>query len=471
MNKNLSLLLILSTVSCLAMEDTPTHHSSNISTVSQLKKHTIDPIKRLFILSHLLVQKNSSEFNSRLRSNFQRTVNLLPVELAVNIMLPEELRQKIMHYVNKKNVFIAELLKQVKQPENILITEFQATAGLRATVLWNDQIITGGAFPNNVIEIRHRISEKLTAQLQGHTNWIRTMTRCGNVLFSGDDEGTIKIWDLVHKTCLKTLHKAHGFFVKGIALNDNLMISVAFDQKVKIWDLGTYTCKHELLKHHEKLNTVIVMNDKIITAGDDAICVWSLHGECLHMFMENSWSLAVIDDNTFVSAGYDCFTIYRLDTKRSETKKTSLGGVRSIAFVPDNLIIAGSTNGIFAFYEFPSLELLATIPMHEKSIFLMSAEGTSITTASYDNKVKTWDVSLLRHLPRLKKILFERTSFLEGSALHTLNNLMLHKIKGTLTQEETTIIKELKTRLKNQFGPVIAVILQEMIAPYLLANS
>lgn len=457
MKHTVLLIALFSTASIRAMEEKHLKESE-----------TINLPKRLSTISHLLCQRNAREntqFLQNLQTDLHSTVNAMDTELAVYCLLPQELQHKIMQEVNTKNVFIAKLLKEIKKPHNIIKTSFHAIAGLRAAIVYKDQIITSGAYLDNVIEIQNRISGKRTASLYGHTNWVRTMTRSGDTLFTGDDNGVIKIWHLPSKTCIKTL-RAHTNFVKQIAINGTIMASASFDTNVKIWDLQTGACLHTLTKHNDVLHTVAITEGKLISGGDDCIRVWnSKNGDCIHVFPESSWYLAVIDDNTFLSASYDSFTIHTLNPPTSQPIKTYYGGARSITFVPKNLIITGSTTGILCVYEYPSLHLLATVDAHENSILSITNQENNIVTVSLDDHVKTWDISTLQHLTELKKFLTSKTTFLESFVLHTLSTLLINKLPLSLSPFEADIINTLKKAITAQFGPLVAILIEESTQP------
>lgn len=449
----------------------------SIFLLNAMEENVDDWHKKVPIYLRQLINQNDkpksiSVLIQQLESEWQNNINAMNTANATLYLLPREIIQRILQYINHDNVFIAELLKQLKQSQNVILTQFHAMAGLRSAAIHNDKIITGGMYVDNVIEIRNRLSSELVGSLCHHSNCARTMTLHKDTLFSGDDSGMIKIWHLpsdktfpeAENKCIKTLNNAHDSFIKGIAVKDTTMASVSFDKKVKIWDLENYKCLHTLSEHKDVIHGVAFMNYNIISAGDDGIRVWNLFGECLYSFPNVSWGVAVIDDNTFISAGYEGITIYHLkNSAKIETIKTSPGSVKSVAFIPNNLIATGSCDGTLSFYEFPSLKIITTLAAHENSIFSMTVEGNILTTISLDDHVKTWDVSALKELANINSFLRNKTSYLQGLLLYVIAKKMINKETMILNDHEKATLKNLKKKLTRDFGPQPSVLLQEII--------
>ncbi|KAF5182966.1 transducin beta-like protein, partial [Thalictrum thalictroides] len=63
-------------------------------------------------------------------------------------------------------------------------------------------------------------------------------------LFSGSDDATVRVWDLVSKKCLAVLEK-HFSTVTSLAVSENgwTLLSAGRDKIVNLWDLRNYEFK------------------------------------------------------------------------------------------------------------------------------------------------------------------------------------------------------------------------------------
>lgn len=83
-----------------------------------------------------------------------------------------------------------------------------------------------------------------------------------NLLFTGGDDATVRVWDLVAKKCVATLDK-HFSTVTSLALSEDgmVLLSAGRDKVVNLWDLHNYKCKITV-PTYEALEAVCVINSK-----------------------------------------------------------------------------------------------------------------------------------------------------------------------------------------------------------------
>ena len=59
-------------------------------------------------------------------------------------------------------------------------------------------------------------------------------------MFSGDREGTLKVWDLASGTCTQTINHAHGSAVTKILVwGENYLLTSSLDGFIKCWSPGS----------------------------------------------------------------------------------------------------------------------------------------------------------------------------------------------------------------------------------------
>lgn len=405
---------------------------------------------------------------TKLEEIWRKKVNTMSVEEAVCFALPKDLQLRILYELNSENSFITSLIEQIKQPHNSIHTSFGAMTGLQSAAFYNKSILIGGYYVDNIIEIRKRISGKLTQNLYGHASLVRVLLIHDGILFAADDSGAIKIWHLPINTCIRTI-KAHNSFIKELALKDNKLASASFDHTVKVWDWQTGKCVHEFTQPKDILYTVVFMKDTVVAGGADGIYIWDVaSGQCVHQFPHHSWSIAVIDNSTFVSTGSNNLSIFSIDPLYFETIIKGCNDARVVAYVPHNLVITGSCNGTLSFFELPTFTLLCTMQAHEKTILSLKYQDGKIITISSDDHIKTWDISTIKQLTHFKNFLHKQTSLQQGYILYLIAKFMDHKKATIATVEEEMSIQELRKTIHELFGPLAADLFHQLAKRYLI---
>ena len=95
-----------------------------------------------------------------------------------------------------------------------------------------------------------------------------------DILLSGSDDKTIKIWDLNLRPL--AILQGHDHSVRTFCkINDNYFASGSFDNKIKIWDLNEKKCIQTLEGHLSNIINIINYNGKIVSCSSDkTIKVW-----------------------------------------------------------------------------------------------------------------------------------------------------------------------------------------------------
>ncbi len=218
-----------------------------------------------------------------------------------------------------------------------------------------------------------RISDQYR-HLQGHNSriWSIAFSPDGEILASGSEDHTIKIWDVVTGQCLQTL-LGHTAWVCSVAFSPvkvvyshtgALLASAGYDETIKIWNLSTGECDQTLRGHTN----------------------WV-------------WSIAFSPDGQSLASGSGDHTVKLWDVCTGQCYQTLQGHtsrIWSVAFSPDGKTLAtGSSDQTIKLWNIKTGECYQTFQGHSNLIWSVafSPDGQSLASGSHDQSIKLWDVN------------------------------------------------------------------------------
>ncbi|PHX54402.1 WD40 repeat domain-containing protein [Tychonema bourrellyi FEM_GT703] len=245
--------------------------------------------------------------------------------------------------------------------------------------------------------------------LTGHSDSVGSLAISpdGQTLVSGSDDKTIKIWQLSTGRELRTL-TGHSDSVGSLAISPDgqTLVSGSDDKTIKIWQLSTGRELRTLTGHSDEVWFVAISPDgQTLVSGsrDQTIKIWELStGRELHTLTgDYLWasSLAISPDGqTLVSSG-ECDTtikIWQLST--GQLLRTLTGHsdeVNSLAISPDGqTLVSGSDDKTIKIWQLSTGQLLRTLTEHSQRVrsLAISPDGQTLVSASDDDTIKIWRV-------------------------------------------------------------------------------
>ena len=100
----------------------------------------------------------------------------------------------------------------------------------------------------------------------------------GDMLYTGSDDYSIKMWDIKSGKLLKSLKSAHGGAINSIVIYKNMLISASDDKMIFVRDLDSGRLLHILKGHKRGVNVLKINHDTLVSASSDrTLILWNLH--------------------------------------------------------------------------------------------------------------------------------------------------------------------------------------------------
>ena len=241
----------------------------------------------------------------------------------------------------------------------------------------------------------------------------------GRTLASSDIAGTIKLWDLSSGRELRTL-LGHSAAVTSVAFSPDglILASGGADRSVRLWetssgrDLQTLTAASpEGSGEPASIAALSFSPDGrvVASAGDgNTISIWDVHSSqaprrltghtdrvmCVAFSPDGRMLASASKDNTIrlwnLASGQELRTL----TKQNSTDLS----VSPLEFSPDGRILASGSSGLddsISLWDVSSGLKVRSLSGHSQVVYAakFSRDGRTLTSGSWDNTVKVWDVT------------------------------------------------------------------------------
>ncbi|KJH71759.1 serine/threonine-protein kinase [Aliterella atlantica] len=201
----------------------------------------------------------------------------------------------------------------------------------------------------------------------------------------------------------------------AISANGQILASGSQDNTIKVWAINSQQPIYTLLGHKDTVRSLAISADGRILAsgsGDTTVKLWNLQtGKQFGTLQGHNspvWSIAMKrDGQTLVSACEDgTINIWNLRTGAlREIKAAHSSRIFSVALSPDEQTIAtGSKDKTIKIWHLPTGKLIRTINGHTNAVrdVLFNPNGKELVSASWDKTIKVWDWQTGKQLLVLK---------------------------------------------------------------------
>ncbi|KAL0970585.1 hypothetical protein UPYG_G00244050 [Umbra pygmaea] len=262
--------------------------------------------------------------------------------------------------------------------------------------------------------------------LKGHDDHVITCLQfCGDLIVSGSDDNTLKVWSALSGKCLRTL-VGHTGGVWSSQMSGNTVISGSTDRTLKVWDAESGECVHTLYGHTSTVRCMHLHNTQVVSGSRDAtLRLWDVEsGECLHVLTGHVAAVRCVqyDGRRVVSGGYD-FMVKVWDPE-TETCLHTLQGhtnrVYSLQF-DGAYVVSGSLDTSIRVWDVETGGCVHTLTGHQSLTSGMELKNNILVSGNADSTVRVWDIR-------------------SGQCLHTLQGPHKHQSAVTCLQFSRSLV-------------------------------
>jgi serine/threonine protein kinase len=265
------------------------------------------------------------------------------------------------------------------------------------------QVLASGS-DDGTIKLWEVKTGRVINSLRGHSNLVSEVAFSpdGKVLASGSYDSTIKLWEVKTGRVINSL-RGHSNHVISVAFSPDgkVLASGSYDNTIKLWSVATGREINSLRGHSDPVHSVAFSPDgKVLASGsyDSTIKLWEVAtGRVINSLSDQSYSLAFSPDGKVLASGSnDTIKLWEVATGRVIN---SLSGhsdlVISVAFSPDGKVLAsGSNDSTIKLWEVATGRVINSLSGHSASVasVAFSPDGKVLASGSHDKTIKLWRV-------------------------------------------------------------------------------
>ncbi|XGW02855.1 hypothetical protein V3C99_014690 [Haemonchus contortus] len=223
-----------------------------------------------------------------------------------------------------------------------------------------DMLVTGS--DDNTLRVWSIEQGKLLFTLVGHTGgvWTSQLSTDGKYIISGSTDRTVKVWSAKDGSLIHTLH-GHTSTVRCMSLCRNILVSGSRDTTLRAWNVDTGVCEQYLTGHVAAVRCVqFDLDDGRIVSGayDFTIKVWDFEtGACLHTLTGHT--------NRVYSL--------LLDAQR-------------------NIVVSGSLDTTIRVWDISKGVCMSVLSGHHSLTSGMQLRGDILVSCNADSDVRVWNI-------------------------------------------------------------------------------
>lgn len=241
--------------------------------------------------------------------------------------------------------------------------------------------------------------------IKGHSKQIKALLAAGDVLYSGDADGKICIWNANTGTCDEVSGTGHTAQIQSLALAGDTLISCSFDDSVRTIDLASGSYSDMVVKMSSQPQGVAAGADGLVVVACLNEIVVLQNGRLMYTetvkYEPSSVSIHPGQSEVAVGGSQDSRVhVYSLNAGTlSETRDiTHTGAITSVAYSPDGAYLAASdSNRKVELYSCPNYEPLVggKWTAHTAKVLSLAWSPNSqyVASGALDTDVIVWNAN------------------------------------------------------------------------------
>ncbi len=346
--------------------------------------------------------------------------------------------------------FVQSLAQTASKPELIVQTGHFGDI-VRVQYSPNGQLVVSGS-EDNTVKIWDAATGMVVRTLVGHKGYITSldMNAAGDMLVSASKDNSIRLWDLKTGKEIRQL-PAHSFYASSVMFSpsNNIIASCSIDKTVKLWDIRIGKEIPIPIKHDKAVNSLAFSPDglTLITGSDDkTVKVLNIPTNTLKVLTDAQaevLSVAYAADGSVFAAQCADNTVIIWDAAKGTVLRKVQGWGKQIAISPNGRFLASIGDDEQAIILWNVLNGKRQRMMqgnNPRTLSLgFSPDGNKLLSGGGDRLVRMWDVSTGRETKNLsgytkviKSVAFNKQGSVLASALSDKegNNIRVWDIAG-----------------------------------------
>ncbi|XP_067436688.1 F-box/WD repeat-containing protein 7-like isoform X2 [Thunnus thynnus] len=260
-----------------------------------------------------------------------------------------------------------------------------------------DLIVSGS--DDNTLKVWSAITGKCLRTLTGHTGGVWCSQMAVATVISGSTDRTLRVWDAESGECVHTLY-GHTSTVRCMHLHGNRVVSGSRDTTLRVWDVSTGRCEHVLTGHVAAVRCVQYDGRRVVSGGYDyMVKVWDPETEaCLHTLQGHTNRVYSLQfDGVFVVSGSLDTSIRVWDAETGGCVHTLTGhqSLTSGMELRDNVLVSGNADSTVRVWDVRTGQCLHTLQgpnKHQSAVTCLQFCRGLVLSSSDDGTVKLWDL-------------------------------------------------------------------------------
>ena len=312
---------------------------------------------------------------------------------------PYSLRIQHAGYVVLSIVFLLVLLSQLMAQEPT--TERDPVISAVAIQPGGDLMVTAG--DDHVVRIWNLASGEQTHQLEGHTDWIRTVvfSQDGEFVYSAGNDGQVRKWNVAQADSMGVVFSTnHAIARLAISPNSTHLAAVGFSNEVALVDLRSPDHVTRFVATCNDLHAIGFSPDEqfLAAAGRDGfVTVWNIQSKEIvaqqKCHTRRVRDLCFIGDSTtLVSASEDrTLFVWNLGAE-SKSRTLMLGAMKAMAVevCGTNLVAVAGTDNTIRLWNIAEEREIDRLHGHTGSVTSLDHHEDRLVSGSYDTSVRLW---------------------------------------------------------------------------------